>query len=241
MTHISTGELARKLNISNRTLRYYDQIGLVVPSNKNEFGKRFYSEEDILEIEKILLLKSLSLSLEDSKKILAEKSIHSILTAQRIALTEEKETIEQSIHQTISLLHTLELEGQIDWRSLLRLVAPQEKKRRWEDYFSEEENTLLQAQLPKLEKEDLLTRKWINFLKRVELSIQSGEAPQSDTVQLMIDDMEILSAETFDGNRDLMNKFWEVRKSPEASKELGLYPIDETIIQYLEKAMQVKK
>lgn len=53
MTLFSTGEVSKKLNISLRTLRYYDQIGLVVPTIKKDNGKRYYSEEDMLLLEKI--------------------------------------------------------------------------------------------------------------------------------------------------------------------------------------------
>jgi len=238
MVLLSTGNLAKQLHISVRTLRYYDQIGLVAPSKKDEYGKRFYNEEDILKLEKILLLKSLSLSLEDSKKILMEKSIHEILTAHKSVLEEQKNGIEQSILYTISLVHTLEIEGKIEWESLLHLVINEKSERPWEGYFTEEENKILTSQLPKLESEDLSTKKWMNIIKRLELCVQMGESPQSATAQLIIDDIEVLSFETFQGNKELMEKFWEVRKSREASTELGLYPVSEEVLEFLDRAME---
>ncbi|MEW9502956.1 MerR family transcriptional regulator [Jeotgalibacillus marinus] len=237
MTLVSTGELARQLHVSVRTLRYYDQIGLVPPSRKDENGKRFYSEDDILRLEKILLLKSLSLSLEDSKKILSEKSTHAIVTAHKAVLEQQRAEIEQSILQTTSLIHTIELEGTIDWKALLTLVVNQEKERDWQSYFSEEEHQILAEQLPKLENDDLTTKKWMNLLKRIELCVQTGETPQSEIAQLIVDDIEILSHETFNGDEELMEKFWEVRKSKEKSEELGLYPIDERILIFLDQAI----
>lgn len=66
----SIGEISKTRKISNRTLRYYEEIKLLTPSFKDGFGKRFYSEEDLLKLEKILILKSLSMSLEDIKQIL---------------------------------------------------------------------------------------------------------------------------------------------------------------------------
>ncbi|HGH0728694.1 TPA: MerR family DNA-binding transcriptional regulator [Staphylococcus pseudintermedius] len=36
--------------LSTRTLRYYDQIGLLNPSNSSETGYRLYSEKDIAQI-----------------------------------------------------------------------------------------------------------------------------------------------------------------------------------------------
>ncbi|AVQ99548.1 hypothetical protein OBCHQ24_11160 [Oceanobacillus iheyensis] len=40
MKYFSTGEVAKKLNITKRTIRYYDSIGLVV---KDQNGKRCYT------------------------------------------------------------------------------------------------------------------------------------------------------------------------------------------------------
>lgn len=68
MTYFSTGEVSKKLNISLRTLRYYDEIDLVKPTLKENNGKRYYSTDDLLLLEKILLLKSASISLEDYQK-----------------------------------------------------------------------------------------------------------------------------------------------------------------------------
>lgn len=54
--------------------------------------------------------------------------------------------------------------------------------------------------------------------------------------QLILEDVDILSEETFGDDSELVEAFWEVRKSPEASTELGLYPISPAIISFLEMA-----
>lgn len=241
MTYLSTGELSKRLKVSVRTLRYYDQIGLVQPSKKGEGGKRFYSQEDILALEKILLLKSLSLSLEDSKKIVTEKSITSILLVHKSLLEEQVDSIQQSIQHTTSLLNVLKLEGSINWEDLLSLVVHQENERDWQQYFTEDEKQLLKEQLPKLEKDDSTTRKWMNVMKRIEMCMDRELSPQSVDMQLIMDDMNILSEETFQGDQQLMDKFWEVRKSEKASAHLRLYPIKPAIIEFIEQALQVEK
>lgn len=239
MTYLSTGELSKRLKVSVRTLRYYDQIGLVQPSKKGEGGKRFYSQEDILALEKILLLKSLSLSLEDSKKIVTEKSITSILLVHKSLLEEQVDSIQKSIQHTTSLLNVLKLEGSINWEDLLSLVVHQENERDWQQYFTEDEKQLLIEQLPKLEKDDPTTKKWMNVMKRIEMCMDKELSPQSVEMQIIMDDMNILSEETFQGDQQLMDKFWEVRKSEKASADLRLYPIKPAIIEYIEQALPV--
>ncbi|MEK4025273.1 MerR family transcriptional regulator [Sporosarcina sp. FSL W7-1283] len=239
MTYLSTGELAKRLEVSVRTLRYYDQIGLVQPTERGNGGKRLYTEDDIFTLEKILILKDLSLSLEDSKQIIQEQSMASILSAHRSSLTEQVETLDESIRHTTSLIHVLELEGEIKWQDLLTLVVDRKKEKNWAFYFTDEEQQLLEMQLPSLESQDISTKKWMNLIKRIELCIKNGASPKSEEAQIIMDDMNILSDETFNGDQELMDKFWEVRKSGEASAELRLYPIRQEIIDFIEQALSV--
>ena len=53
------GEAAKKLQVSTRTLRFYEEKDLVRPAYTEENGYRFYSEEQIRQIELILFLKEL--------------------------------------------------------------------------------------------------------------------------------------------------------------------------------------
>lgn len=236
--YISTGELAKKLKISVRTIRYYDQIGLVEPSMLGEGGKRFYSPQDSLKLEKIILLKSLSLTLEEIKKIIEEQSTETILLAHKTYLEDQTKTLNLSIAHTNSLLNILKLEGSINWGDLLTLIVPKEDSRNWSKFFTEHEEEILKERIPKLEEDTLTTRKWLNIIKRIELCIKDGISPSSSQAKLIMEDMDILSVETFDGNAELISKFWDVRRSQESSNSLNLYPIKLEIIDFIEKAYE---
>ncbi|MBD8015019.1 MerR family transcriptional regulator [Planococcus wigleyi] len=236
VSYLSTGKLSNILNISVRTIRYYDQIGLVNPSKKAAGGKRYYSTEDILKLQKIILLKSLNLSLEDSRSILAEQSMSSILLAHQSLLSEEMEHLTNSLKHTQSLMNLLDLKATLHWEDLIFLVANEEREKDWNQYFSVEQQAHLKRQLPKLESGDRTTKKWINIIKRIELCLENGISPISLEGQLILEDVDILSEETFGNDPELVEAFWEVRKSPEASAELGLYPISPAIIDFLEMA-----
>lgn len=69
----SIGEAAKKLQISTRTLRYYDEKDLVRPAYTEENGYRFYSEEQIRQIELILFLKELGFSLKQIKMLIQDE------------------------------------------------------------------------------------------------------------------------------------------------------------------------
>ncbi|MED4454076.1 MerR family transcriptional regulator [Metabacillus fastidiosus] len=54
---LTIGELAKELGVPIRTLRYYDKIGLLKPSDYKEGGHRLYSTEAIVRLQRIQSLK----------------------------------------------------------------------------------------------------------------------------------------------------------------------------------------
>ncbi|MGN1271957.1 MAG: MerR family transcriptional regulator [Lactobacillus sp.] len=74
MSEFTIGELAKKLNITTRTIRYYDQKGLVKPSSVGENGYRMYSTKQVKQLKLIIFLKDLGFSLKDIQKILENQN-----------------------------------------------------------------------------------------------------------------------------------------------------------------------
>ena len=62
-----TGQFARKVAVSVRTLRYYDRVGLLRPAQHTEAGYRLYTDADLVRLQQILALKFLGFSLEEIK------------------------------------------------------------------------------------------------------------------------------------------------------------------------------
>jgi len=80
MMHI--GELAERTELSLRTIRHYDQIGLLAPSGRSEGGFRLYTEEDYEQLMLIRRMKPLGYSLEQMGDLLrALESVHTGNTA----------------------------------------------------------------------------------------------------------------------------------------------------------------
>lgn len=65
--YMTVGELAKAMQISVRTLQYYDKEGLLKPSAKSEGGRRRYTKKDMVMLHQILALKSLGFSLDGIK------------------------------------------------------------------------------------------------------------------------------------------------------------------------------
>jgi DNA-binding transcriptional MerR regulator len=69
--HWKVGDLANLTGLTVRTLRFYDQIGLLSPSGQTASGHRLYSESNLSRLHQILSLKELGLSLEEIKLALS--------------------------------------------------------------------------------------------------------------------------------------------------------------------------
>jgi len=59
------GELARATGLTVRTLRYYDQRGLLSPLSRTEGGHRCYTSGDVRRLHRIVALRSLGISLKE--------------------------------------------------------------------------------------------------------------------------------------------------------------------------------
>lgn len=233
----TTGQAAAKLGVSIRTIRYYDQIGLVRPGNREAGGRRLYTEEDLLRLEKISLLKSLSLPLDEIGHLLDELSIGQILEAHRKHLKTQLENLQESLNNTNALLNLLAAEGMIRWETLLPLVkGAKDRTVSWENYFEEEELQVLKAKLPRLEGSDELTRGWVRVIARIEQCLREGLGPETGEGKAIAEEIERLSELTFGGDRKLMEKFWELRRDP-ASAERGLAPIREEVLAFAEACL----
>ncbi|QQF63183.1 MerR family transcriptional regulator [Bacillus mojavensis] len=72
---LTIGQLAKRTGVTIRTLRYYDKIGLLQPSDYNEGGHRLYSFKDLKRLQQIQSLKFIGFSLKDISDFLVAEQI----------------------------------------------------------------------------------------------------------------------------------------------------------------------
>ncbi|KAA0259028.1 MerR family transcriptional regulator [Deferribacter autotrophicus] len=70
------GEVAEMLGITTRTIRYYEEIGLMDPPQRLEGGIRIYTKDDIKRLKFILKLKELGISLKEMQELAQIYKIH---------------------------------------------------------------------------------------------------------------------------------------------------------------------
>ena len=97
--YYTTGQFAKLNGINKRTLHYYDEIGLFSPEVKDENGYRYYTCFQTVQLELILTLRKIGLSIEEILRYQQSPSGDSL--AELIA--GKKSLIDRSIQE---LLHT---------------------------------------------------------------------------------------------------------------------------------------
>jgi DNA-binding transcriptional MerR regulator len=65
------GEVASQTGLSLRTIRYYEEVGLVTPSARSTGGFRLYTEDDVARLQVVKRMKPLDFSLEEMKDLMA--------------------------------------------------------------------------------------------------------------------------------------------------------------------------
>ncbi|RPI74791.1 MAG: MerR family transcriptional regulator [Desulfobacteraceae bacterium] len=72
----SIGEISKKVETSTRTIRYYEELGLLNSVKRIESGHRIYTDEDIRRLKFIKRLKILGLTLSEMHELESIWSIH---------------------------------------------------------------------------------------------------------------------------------------------------------------------
>jgi DNA-binding transcriptional MerR regulator len=71
LQHAQIGEVAERTGLSLRTIRYYEEVGLVTPSGRTAGGFRLYAESDVARLLLIRRMKPLGFPLEEMRDVLA--------------------------------------------------------------------------------------------------------------------------------------------------------------------------
>lgn len=92
-------EISELTGISVRTLHYYDEIGLLKPTEKSDAGYRLYDDKALETLQQILFFREFDISLKEIKAVLDNPALerNQILQVQRKMLVTKKERMERQI------------------------------------------------------------------------------------------------------------------------------------------------
>lgn len=131
----TTGQFAKKAGVTLRTLRYYDKIGLLKPTSYNELGHRLYTKEDFGNLQKILTLKFIGLSLEEIGDImkydLISKGFKKSLEIQKEIIEEKARQMQNIVKAIDETLNMMEDDDKVNWDKFINIISLINEDKKW--------------------------------------------------------------------------------------------------------------
>lgn len=105
MSKYTTGEIARLAGVSVRTVQYYDQRGILAPSELSEGGRRLYSEEDLKRLHIICFLRDAGFPISSISALFSEENPKSMIS---LLLEEQEEALQRELSECEKKLKIIE-------------------------------------------------------------------------------------------------------------------------------------
>lgn len=189
MNYYKTGKFACLANVSERTIRYYDKIGLLKPSFVMENGYRQYSDLDLLKLQKILSLKHLGFSIEEIFPMVMDNTNLKESFELQIDLIEDKISHLQSLKDA---LKRASQSSNLSWNMILSLVQLSNEETNIIEQYKNAKN--LNDRISLHEKYSTNKQGWFNWLfekidfskvnRLLELGCGNGKLWQENKIEL---------------------------------------------------------
>lgn len=195
---LTIGQLAKQAGVTIRTLRYYDKIGLLLPTDYTEGGHRLYSLDDLSRLQQIQSLIFIGFSLKDiadlleSQYIEAQQLSHSIAFKKR-ELVVELERIRQNIDQLNHMESIISAHEKIDVKLFCFIIH---------SILFEEENlneySKIKDSIHNFRSEERLNldKEYFSFFMNLKRLVANETNPESDEALKFIKSLVALSNQT---------------------------------------------
>lgn len=109
---ITAGELAKLATTTKRTIHFYDEKGVLKPVRISGANYRYYQERQILDYQRILLLSTLGVSLDEIKKYLGKKgNLANLFDDKKELIEKEIRMLEFNLQNLITFQRNLKVNG----------------------------------------------------------------------------------------------------------------------------------
>ncbi|WP_088226505.1 MerR family transcriptional regulator [Desulfosporosinus sp. FKB] len=123
MDNYKIDQVALQSGLTKRTIRYYEEIGILPPPKRSEGGTRYYNEEHIELLKRIKYTKdALGLSLEELQHFIA---LSNLIESQKVSFKQTAERTEQR-EKLLSIIDTLDEELTLIEQKILKIERVKE-------------------------------------------------------------------------------------------------------------------
>lgn len=217
--------LSKLAGVSTRTLRYYDEIGLLKPKRISTSGYRIYGEDEVNLLQQILFYKELDLSLEKIRSIVNSEDFDCVA-----ALYENKKNLLERQKQIEKLLNNVD-------KTLLSLKGEEEMSNR--EKFEGFKKDIIQNNEEKYGKE--IRKKYgdekVNESNKKFAGLSEEQYKESERIRIEINEKLLEAMKTNDPSGELAMEVVRLHKKwleyfaaygPEAHLGLGQMYVDDS-------------
>ncbi|KQU91422.1 hypothetical protein ASC78_00295 [Variovorax sp. Root318D1] len=229
---LKIGELARRAGLTVRALRHYDDIALLVPSERSGGGYRLYGRKDVARLYRIQALRRLDLPLADIQRLLDNTAggISEVVARQIEQL--DREIMQASALRThlIAVKDQLQAREEPDtdaWLLALESMVAGEK------YFSDDEQRALNTR--PAGSGDPMAPERTELSKSLHSLLAAGASPESPQAQVLARRWIALLLEEAGGDESLLMKLYTMHWNEPSLH--ALTGVDRTGIRYISHAM----
>lgn len=105
MSKYTTGEIAKLCGVSVRTVQYYDDRGILIPSELSEGGRRLYTDDDLKRLRIICFLREIGLPINSISVLFAEQKPENVIS---ILLEQQEQVLRGELSERQAKLDLLE-------------------------------------------------------------------------------------------------------------------------------------
>lgn len=114
------GLFSKITKITIKALRYYDEVGLLVPNFIDENGYRYYTSKQLTTIHQVISLKQLGLSINEIQSIMKGANIVSILEGREKEITSQIKEYEDQLSRIRNILREGEEKQNMNYHVIIK-------------------------------------------------------------------------------------------------------------------------
>ncbi|ALC54379.1 MerR family transcriptional regulator [Bacillus thuringiensis] len=185
-------EFASAGDVTVRTLRYYDKINLLKPSDYTEGGHRLYTKDDLYVLQQIQSFKHLGFSLSEIQNVILQRDIGTEeflrqIHFQRELLLAEQERIAKVLSHMDEMTKKFQKEERVDvalFSSFLQTFIWEKENKEWlEEHFSKES---VQAFYNNKELKEKFDRRFMDVIGKLKKYKEEEKNPSHHDVQVTL-------------------------------------------------------
>jgi DNA-binding transcriptional MerR regulator len=233
------GELARRTGLSVRTLRYYDEIGLLRPTHHSEAGYRLYAPPDIARLQQIRSLRELGFPLEEIRTLLDRPDVspQRVIALQLCRLKEQMERQRELCRRLEVIAARLSAAEEVSADEFFKTMEIMSMMDRIKTYYTPEQLETLEQRRQALGEDEIkrVEAEWPQLIAQVRAEMERGTDPGDERVQALARRWKTLVEAFTGGDPGITQSLQSMyRNEPQVDQQSGLDP---ELFAYVSRAM----